>query len=112
VEVIPIFLSASTAVTYILTNPTCTTTIITLEPCALKASFSTSYPNLLKFPYFAHTTQRWDRGDRVGDFTDNFNISLNSEGKGSMKRTSCANHKMPKKKALNFWKQRINEQEA
>jgi len=31
------FLSASTAATYIFTAPTtCTTTIITLEPCALK----------------------------------------------------------------------------
>jgi hypothetical protein len=33
------FLSASTASKYIFTAPTCTTTIITLEPCALNAEF-------------------------------------------------------------------------
>jgi hypothetical protein len=33
------FLSASTAATYIFTAPTCTTTIISLEPCALNAEF-------------------------------------------------------------------------
>jgi hypothetical protein len=33
------FLSASTAPTYIFTAPTCTTAIITLEPCALNAEF-------------------------------------------------------------------------
>jgi hypothetical protein len=32
-------MSASTAATYIFTAPTCTTTIITLEPCALNAEF-------------------------------------------------------------------------
>jgi hypothetical protein len=68
----------------------------------LKASFSISYPNLLKFPYFADTIERWDKGERVGDSTYNFNISLNSKGKGSMKSTNCANHKMFKKKTLNF----------
>jgi hypothetical protein len=31
------FLSACTAATYIFTAPTCTTTIITLEPCASNA---------------------------------------------------------------------------
>jgi len=34
------FLSAFTAATYIFTAPTCTTAIITLEPCALYAEFS------------------------------------------------------------------------
>jgi hypothetical protein len=33
------FLSASIVATYIFTAPTCTTTIITLEPCALNAEF-------------------------------------------------------------------------
>jgi hypothetical protein len=33
------FLSTSTAATYIFTAPTCTTTIITLEPCALNTEF-------------------------------------------------------------------------
>jgi hypothetical protein len=33
------FLSASTAATYIFTARTCTTTIISLEPCALNAKF-------------------------------------------------------------------------
>jgi hypothetical protein len=36
---IPSFVSASTAATYIFTAPTCRTTIITLEPCALNAEF-------------------------------------------------------------------------
>ncbi len=35
----PFFLSASTTATYIFTAPTCTTTIISLEPCALNAEF-------------------------------------------------------------------------
>jgi hypothetical protein len=33
------FLSASTAATYIFTAPNCTSTIISLEPCALNAEF-------------------------------------------------------------------------
>ncbi len=33
------FLSVSTAVTYIFTAPTCTTMIVTLEPCALNDEF-------------------------------------------------------------------------
>jgi hypothetical protein len=37
--VFPFFLSASTAVTYIFTAPTCTTTIINPEPRALNAEF-------------------------------------------------------------------------
>jgi hypothetical protein len=36
------FLSASTAATYIFTTLTCTTTILSLEPCALDAEFSIS----------------------------------------------------------------------
>jgi hypothetical protein len=45
-------------------------------------SFSISYPDLIKFPYFADTTKRWDRGAKAeeiggetkGDFMDNFDI--------------------------------------
>jgi hypothetical protein len=33
------FLSASTAATYVVTAPYCTTIIITLEPCALNVEF-------------------------------------------------------------------------
>jgi hypothetical protein len=41
-------------------------------------SFSISYPDLIKFPYFADTTQRGDKGggerggERGGDFMNNF----------------------------------------
>jgi len=38
------FLSASTAATYIFTAPSCTTTTITLEPCALNAEFQHFIP--------------------------------------------------------------------
>jgi len=53
---------ARTAATYIFTALTCTSTIITLEPCALNAF---SYPDLIKFPYFADTTERGDRGQQL-----------------------------------------------
>ncbi len=55
---------------------------VTLERCALNAwihhfvlSFSISYWDLIKFPSFADTTKRGDKGwkeaQRQGDFTDN-----------------------------------------
>jgi len=62
-------LNAFTAATYIFTAPTCTATIIehyndcsTL--CIKMLSFSISYPDLIKFPYFADTTERgvWGEG--------------------------------------------------
>jgi hypothetical protein len=64
------FLSASAAATYIFTALTCTTTtIISLEPCALDAEFqhfvlrcNISYWDLIKCPYFADSTERGDRG--------------------------------------------------
>jgi hypothetical protein len=63
------FMSASTA-TYIFTALTCTTTIISLKPCASYAEFQhfalsccISYWGLIKCPYFADTIDR-DRGDR------------------------------------------------
>jgi hypothetical protein len=38
-------------------------------------SFSISYWDLIKFPYFGDTTESGDKdGGREGDFTDNFNI--------------------------------------
>jgi hypothetical protein len=41
----------------------CTTTIITLKPCALNAKFQHfTSRDLIKFPYFADTTERGDRG--------------------------------------------------
>ncbi len=42
------FLSASTATTYIFIAPSCTTTIITLEPCALHAEFQHFIPRFNK----------------------------------------------------------------
>jgi hypothetical protein len=64
------FLRESTHTTYIFTAPTSTTTIITLEPCALNAEFQNE--NLIKFPYFVDTTERGDSGEREGDIKDNF----------------------------------------
>jgi hypothetical protein len=51
---------ARTAATYIFTALTCTTTTITLEP-----TLCISYPDLRKFPYFADTTERGDRGRKA-----------------------------------------------
>ncbi len=53
-------LSASTAATYIFTAPICTTTIISLELCALNAEFKHFILRLNL--YFADTTERGDRG--------------------------------------------------
>jgi len=71
------FLNGSTAVTYIFTAPTCTATIIPLEPCALNAGIQhfilrfnkkillyryhlkrgcISHWDLIKFPYFTDIT--------------------------------------------------------
>jgi hypothetical protein len=64
---------------YTFTAPTCTTTIITLEPCALNAEFQHF---ITRFHHFADTTERGDRGAKApigreteGDFTDNSNIT-------------------------------------
>jgi hypothetical protein len=50
---------------YFSTAPTCTTTISTLEPCALNAEFQhfvlSCNISLKKCAYFADTTERWDR---------------------------------------------------
>jgi len=42
--------------------PICTTPIITLKPCPLMLSFSISYSDLIKSPYFADTTEKGHRG--------------------------------------------------
>ncbi len=42
------FVSASTAATYIFSAPTCTATIIPLEPCALNAEFQHFIPRFNK----------------------------------------------------------------
>jgi hypothetical protein len=50
------------AVTYIFTAPTCTTIIITLEPCALNDEFRhVSYWDLTKFLYFVNE-YHWKEG--------------------------------------------------
>jgi predicted naringenin-chalcone synthase len=57
------FLSNSTADTYFFTAPNCTTTIISLELCALNAEFQHFIVRLNKnIFYFADTTERGDRG--------------------------------------------------
>jgi hypothetical protein len=81
------FLSASTAATYIFTSLSYTTTIISLVPRALNAEFqhfilscSISYWDLIKYPYFADTTERGDRGwkeaQRQGEDRVNLRITL------------------------------------
>jgi len=57
------FSSASVAATYIFAAPTtCTTTIITLETCALNAEFQHFILRFNKnFPYFANLTERGGR---------------------------------------------------
>jgi hypothetical protein len=66
-----IYVSASTATTYIFTAPTCTTTKTTLKPCS-------SYPDLINFHYFANLTQRrdrwWKEAQRQGDFKESSSI--------------------------------------
>jgi hypothetical protein len=56
-------LSVSIAVTYIFIALTCTITIVTLEPCALKAEFQYFILRFNKIPYFADVTERGDRGE-------------------------------------------------
>jgi len=73
----------STAATYSFTARTCTTTIITPEPCPLNLSFGISYPDFKKIPALCRyhwkrclgvkggSKTRW----RLGDFQDIFWIS-------------------------------------
>jgi len=57
------------------TVPTCTTTTITLKPCAL---------NVLKFPFFADTIERrdreWKQAQRQGEFLDNSSTQKTKRG--------------------------------
>jgi hypothetical protein len=63
VSSLPFLFASTTAATYIFTTLTCTTSIITLEPCALNAKFQHFILRFnQKFPYFADTTERGDRG--------------------------------------------------
>jgi hypothetical protein len=55
----------------IFTVPTCTTTIISLEHCAaLNDEFQHLYPYLIKFHYFADTTERGDRGAKAEEIKE------------------------------------------
>ncbi len=74
-------LSAFTAFTYIFTAPTCTTTIISLKPCALNADFQHFILRFNKISllcgYHSKRGQGGESrerigGEREGDFTDNF----------------------------------------
>jgi hypothetical protein len=64
------FLSAFTAATYIFTAPNCTTTIISLELCALNGEYqhfilSCSIPSILRFIKMSLLCgYHWKRGDR------------------------------------------------
>jgi hypothetical protein len=92
-------LSASTAATYVFITLTCTTTIISLEPCALDAEFqhlvlscSISYWDLIKCPYFDDTTERayrgWKQAQRQGEDRVTLQITLLGVGFGH-KRLAC-----------------------
>ncbi len=67
-----------TAATYIFTAPTCTTNIITLEACALNAEFQHFIPNpdLIKFPYFADTIERGDKGRKQNRYEVKQSVTL------------------------------------
>jgi hypothetical protein len=66
--------SASTAVTCIFTAPACTTTIITLEPCALNAEFQHFILRFNKISILLLIPLKEGiGGEREGDFTDHFN---------------------------------------
>jgi hypothetical protein len=80
-----LFLSASTAATYIFTTPTCTTTTLTLNPCALNADFQhfilrfnknfiTLWIPLKEGIGESRGDRGWKRGWRQGEFVDNSNI--------------------------------------
>ncbi len=57
------FLSASTAATYIFTAPNSTTTIVSLEPCALNAEFQHFILRFIKISLLYR--YRWKRGQGV-----------------------------------------------
>jgi hypothetical protein len=63
-----LFLGASTAATYIfsLLSPVQLLELLSILVHYM-LSFAVSYPDLIKFPYFADTTERGDRGQSAGD---------------------------------------------
>jgi hypothetical protein len=71
-------LSSSTVATYIFTAPTCTTTIITLEPCALNAAFQHFISRFNNISLLCRYHRKRGlgpkaeeiRGETEGDFTD------------------------------------------
>jgi hypothetical protein len=71
------FLSASTAATYIFTAPTCTTTTINLDPCALNDEFQhfilrfNEMSLLCGIPLERGDRGGWKEAQRQGYFTDN-----------------------------------------
>jgi hypothetical protein len=72
------FLSVSTVATYIFTGPLCTTTIITLKPCALNVEFHHFILRFNKISLLcAHHWKRgiggWKEAQRQGDFSGNSN---------------------------------------
>jgi hypothetical protein len=75
---LPFFPSASSATTYIFIAPTCTTTIITLEPYALNVEFQHSIHRFTNFFSLYGYTERgfwkWKEAQRQGDFIINLNI--------------------------------------
>jgi hypothetical protein len=75
---LPFFPSASPATTYIFIAPTCTTTIIGLEPYALNVEFQHSIHRFNKFFSLYGYTERgvwkWKEAQRQGDFIINLNI--------------------------------------
>ncbi len=84
---ISFFLDACTTITYIFTAPTCTSTIIILEPCALSVEFHISYTSLinnftLRIPLKERIGAKAEEigGEIGGDFLDNF-IVFNSSKK-------------------------------
>jgi hypothetical protein len=66
--------STSTAATYIFTAPTCRTTIITLERCALNDEFQHFMLRCNKISLLCRYLWKRDGGEREGDFLDNFSV--------------------------------------
>jgi hypothetical protein len=93
------FLSASTAATDIFSAPNCTTTIISLEPCALNAEYQHFILRFIKMSLLCG--YHWKRGYRVkggpktgwrqGYSTDNSNttghLTPHSQNRPTLERT-------------------------
>jgi hypothetical protein len=82
-------MSVCIAASYIFTAPTCTTTIITLEPCVLNAEFHHFIPRFNKISLLrkydwkrglgakTEETGGETEGETEGDFMDNSNVVKN-----------------------------------